>query len=362
MNTPLINLSSDTCTRPTEGMRKAMYLAEVGDEQSGDDPGVNRLLQMCCELLGKEAAVFLPSGTMGNLIATLVHCRRGDGVLVESSAHLLHAEGGSFAAVGGAVAHLIKGTRGIYSADQLAAARVQGSSHTPGSRLVWVEQTTNLGGGGVWPLKDIQEVGEFAHMYRMRSHLSGARLMNAVVASSVAAREFAAPFDSAWIGLTKGLGAPFGAVLVGSHDIIEEAGMWKQRLGGGMRQAGIMAAACVYALEHHVERLQEDHDHARLLAQGLADLPGITVRPVETNIVIFDVRRTGCSALYFANKMAARRVRLFEHPATLGPHGLRAVTHMHIGVQEIEAALLAMRDILAEVPGGGNGGTRLDYV
>jgi threonine aldolase len=353
----IINLASDTNTEPTAPMREAMYAAEVGDEQSSTDPTVGRLLELVCELLGKEAAVFLPSGTMCNLIAELVHCPRGSGILLDASAHVLHAEGGGFAAIGGAVPHIIRGERGIYTADQLAAAQVHGSHYTPDSRLVWVEQTTNLGGGACWPLSTMEEVCEYARWNRMASHLDGARLMNAVVATSVPARDYAAPFDSVWLGLTKGLGAPFGAVLAGTRDFIKETWMWKQRLGGAMRQAGIMAAGCIYALEHHVERLREDHDRAKQLVSGLAGLPGIAVlQPAETNIVLVDVSGAGCSALYFANRMSERGVRLFEHLPTLGPHVLRMVTHMHIRAADIEETLRAMEQVLGEIPPDKRGG------
>ena len=344
MSEPLVNLFSDTQTKPTPGMRAAIAAAEVGDEQRFEDPTVNALVERVAELLGQEAAVFLPSGTMCNEIAIRLHVRPGgDEVLMDRTAHPLNFEAGGPAAVAGAIVTLLDGDRGVFTAEQVeAAVRPPGNRYAPRTRLVSVEQTTNLGGGRVWPLETLKGVLGAARRHGLRTHLDGARLMNAVVASGRPAREWASGFDTAWIDFTKGLGAPVGAVLAGSSELIDEAWRWKQMLGGAMRQAGILAAACLYALDHHVERLAEDHEHARLLAEGLAGLPGVELDPasVETNIVIFQVPD--------AAKLVERLER--EHGVrmgTVGPRTVRAVTHLDVDRAGIERAVAAARAVLA---------------
>src|SRR5882672_3268754 len=265
-----VDLASDTVTRPTADMRRFMCDAEVGDEQKFEDPTVNLLCEMVAELLGKEAAVFLPSGTMCNEIALRVHARPGEEVIAHATAHPIHFETGGPGALAGVNMRSIDGPRGQYDAAAVEAAVRPPYRHFPRSRLLWVEQTSNLGGGSIWPLARINEVTAAARRHGLSTHLDGARLMNAVVASGVAARDFAAPFDSAWIDFTKGLGAPVGAALAGSREFITEAWRLKQQMGGAMRQAGIIAAGGVYALRHHVKRLAEDHANAKRLAEGLA--------------------------------------------------------------------------------------------
>lgn len=272
-----VNLYSDTQTRPTEAMKQAMMTAELGDEQHGDDPTVNALCDRMADLLGKEAAVFLPSGTMCNEIAILVHCRRGDEVLAHEAAHIVSAEAGAPGALAGVSVLGLRGARGQFDPDALRTALRERRRHAPLQSLVAVEQTSNLGGGAVWPRAQLEAVLELAHANGMATHMDGARLMNAVVASGIGPRAMAASCDSVWLDFTKGLGAPLGAVLCGSAGFIDEAWRWKQRLGGSLRQAGICAAACIYALDHHVERLAEDHANARRLADGLARIPGLIV-------------------------------------------------------------------------------------
>ncbi len=276
-----VNLHSDTQTRPTPAMRAAMAAAEVGDEQRGQDPTTAELERRVAEMLGQEAAVFLPSGTMCNEIALRLHIRPGgDELLLDRSAHPIVAEAGGPAALAGAMISPLDGDGGIFTAEQLEAAlHVDGSRYAPRSRLVSVEQTSNMGGGRIWPLPRIEEVLAVAREHGLRAHLDGARLMNAVVASGVSAQEYASGFDTAWIDFSKGLGAPVGAVLAASAELIEEAWRYKQMMGGALRQSGILAAACLYALDHHVERLAEDHENARRLAEGLAGLPGIRIDP-----------------------------------------------------------------------------------
>src|ERR687894_1234048 len=298
----MVNLFSDTQTRPTEAMRRAMAAAEVGDEQRFEDPTVVALCERVAELLGHEAAVFLPSGTMCNAIAFRLHVRPGgDEVVLHRTAHPIIAEAGGPAAISGAVLCPVEGPRGMFDADTLRAYLRPEDRYLPRSRLVSLEQTTNIAGGRVWPAAQMREVLGVARSAGMRAHLDGARLMNAVVASGVPAASWAGPFDTAWLDFTKGLGAPVGAVLVGSRELIDEAWRYKQMWGGAMRQAGVLAAAGLYALDHHVERLAEDHENARALARGLSELPGIELdhAAVETNIVRFGVADAAafCSAL-----------------------------------------------------------------
>jgi threonine aldolase len=335
-----VNLYSDTQTRPTAGMRAAMAAAEVGDEQRGRDPTTLELQERTAELLGHEAALFMPSGTMCNEIALRLHVRPGgDEVLLDRSAHPIHAEAGGPAQLAGAMLRPLDGDGGVFTAAQLRAAVREPDRHAPRSRVVCVEQTSNLGGGRIWPREGIEEVLAEARRHGLRTHLDGARLLNASVATGVPARAYAAPFDTAWIDFTKGLGAPVGAVLAGSAALIEEAWRWKQMLGGAMRQSGILAAGCLYALEHHVERLADDHANARLLAEGLAGLPGVELDPqrVQTNIVIF--------AVADAPGLVARAAANVEL-SVLDERRVRAVTHLDVGRADVERALRELTALL----------------
>ncbi len=338
---PAINLYSDTQTRPTDGMRAAMAVAEVGDEQRGRDPTTRALEERVAELLGHEAAVFLPSGTMCNEIGIRLHVRPGgDEMILDRTAHPVNSEAGGPAQLSGAMVRTVDGERGVFTPEQLEAAiRTGGSRYAPRSRLVCVEQTSNLGGGRVWPLETMLGVLEVSRRNDLRLHLDGARLLNAAVAAGLPAREYAAGFDTAWIDFTKGLGAPVGAVLAGSAAYMEEAWRWKQMLGGAFRQSGILAAGCLYALDHHVERLADDHALARRLADGLAALPGVELDPaaVETNIVIFEVADApGLVA------RVAERVELQAFDA----RRVRAVTHLDVGPRELEPAIEAIATAL----------------
>ncbi len=337
-----VDLFSDTVTRPTAAMRKFMCKAEVGDEQQREDPTVNLLQDMVADLLGKEAALFLPSGTMCNQVAFAVHCRAGDEILLQELAHPLLYEAGGAAALVGAVFRPLAGPHGFFTAHQLLEAIRPPLHFMPRTRAVSIEQTSASIGGVCWPLKAIQEVCAAAHARGLVTHMDGARLFNAVVASGTAARTFAAPLDSVWVDLSKGLGAPVGAVLAGSQDFIERAWVFKQRFGGAMRQAGIIAAAGVYALRHHVDRLAEDHQRARELALGLAGVPGVAldVSRVETNIVIFDVRDTGLTGDDLAARtLASHGVRF----SVLAPYTVRAVTHLDVPPDGITRGIEAVR-------------------
>lgn len=344
MTEHLIDLYSDTKTRPTPGMRQAIANAEVGDEQHHEDPTVSRLLDRVSALLGQEAAMFLPSGTMANGIAAAVHCRAGDEIIAHESSHILNYEGGSAAALAGAMIRSVSGARGLYDRTALIQAiRPANRYDLPKSRLVVIEQTANLGGGTVWPLTQIAEVVAEARQHGLATHMDGARLINAAVASGVEPSSYAKLFDTVYLDFTKGLGAPVGAVLAGKKDYIEQAWRWKQRLGGSMRQAGVLAAACLYALDNHINRIADDHDNAKLLADLLRDIKGITVEPVQTNIVLLDVAGTGLTATDFNAKLLTHSVRM----SVQGPTRLRAVTHLDITKDDIIAAAKASRTVFS---------------
>jgi threonine aldolase len=333
----VVNLYSDTQTRPTEEMRRAIASADVADEQRLADPTTNRLQERVAELLGQEAALFLPTGTMCNQISFRLHARPGgDELILDRTAHPIIAEAGGPANNAQLMIHALDGEGGIFTAEQLRAAiRDPANRYLPRSRVVSVEQTTNMGGGRVWPLERIHEVLEVARDRALRTHMDGARLMNAVVASRTSAAEFAGGFDTAWLDFTKGLGAPVGAVLAGSRDLIDEAWRWKQQMGGAFRQSGIVAAGCLYALDHHVERLAEDHANARVLADGLAELGCEVVAP-QTNIVIFSAPGD------FVEAMGRRGVELSRTP----DGRVRAVTHLDVDRAAIDEALREARVVL----------------
>ena len=340
-----IDLYSDTITKPPQGMRKFMAEAEVGDEQQKEDPSVNRLVKMVCDLLGKEDAVYLPSGTMCNQIAFRVHCRPGDEIIMDDTAHTRHYETGGPAALTGAMTYPLAGKRGVFAAEQLEAAVRPVSNHLPRSRVVLVEQTSNLGGGTIWPLDGIQSVCAMAHKHGMLCHMDGARLLNAVAATGIKAKTYAQPFDSVWIDFSKGLGAPVGAALAGSKGFIQEAWRWKHQFGGAMRQAGIIAAGAVYALNHHVERLAEDNENARILARGLAEIQGIDVEPVETNLIFFDVSGMGVTAEAFDALLRKKGLRI----SVLGRTRARAVTHLDVSRNQVKEAIEIIRQVAKEI-------------
>jgi threonine aldolase len=319
-----------------------MCEAEVGDEKGGEDPTVNRLNETVAELLGKEAALFLPSGTMCNEIAFRVFCRPGDELVMDKTAHTRHYETGGCAALSGATIYPLEGIRGVFTAVQVGEAIRPDDPHFPRSRVIVVEQTSNMGGGTVWPLEVMKEVCEMAKRHHVACHLDGARLMNAVVETGISAKEYAARFDSVWIDFSKGLGAPVGAGLAGSKAFIEEALRWKFQFGGAMRQAGIIAAGAIHALEHHVERLREDHEKARMLKEGIATIDGISIEPSETNMVFFDVTGLGVEAWRFNELLLERGLRI----SVIGKTRMRAVTHLDVRLADIDEALMIIRDVV----------------
>jgi threonine aldolase len=302
---------------------------------------VNALCGRVADLLGKEAAVFMPSGTMCNVAATLVHCRPGDEILAHETAHIIAREGGAHAALGGFQIMPLPGADGKFAPETLRKALHPRSRYQPPQTVVSVEQTANIGGGTIWTTADLGQVVEIAKANGLATHMDGARVLNACVASGVSAREMAKGWDSAWIDFSKGLGAPIGGVLAGSHAFIDEVWRWKQRLGGSMRQAGVCAAACIYALDHNVDRLADDHANARALARGLSQIAGVEVQEPETNLVFFRPDAAGVSG----DAMAAA-LRKYGVLLTTMDGRIRACTHLDVTAAMIEETVAAVREIV----------------
>ncbi|TPQ25952.1 low specificity L-threonine aldolase [Bradyrhizobium guangdongense] len=336
-----VNLLSDTQTRPTAGMREAMARAEVGDEQVGDDPSVNALCERVADLLGKEAAVYMPSGTMCNVTATLVHCRPGDEILAHETAHIIAREGGAHAALGGFQVTQLPGADGQFTPETFRKALHPRSRYQPPQTVVSVEQTANIGGGTIWKKAALDEIVAIAKKHGLVTHMDGARLLNATVASGISPRDMTAGWDSAWIDFSKGLGAPIGGVLAGTRDFIDAVWQWKQRLGGSMRQAGICAAACIYALDHHVDRLADDHANARTLARALSQIAGIEVQEPETNLVFFKPDGAGVPGDKMVAALRQRGVML-----AMMDGRIRACTHLDVDAAMIEEAVGHIREIV----------------
>jgi threonine aldolase len=348
MQNRFIDLYSDTKTKPSPGMRKAMAEAEVGDEQKYEDPTVERLRQRVCELLGKEDSVFLPSGTMGNQISIRVHCRLGDEVIADKTAHIINAESGGTAANAGVMIRMLDGPNGVFTGEQVQAAiRDPNNRNAPRSRLVSVENTSNGGFGTVWPLATLQGVSKVARGAGVAMHMDGARLCNAAVKSGTKASEYGACVDSLWVDFTKGLGAPVGASLAGSKEFIKEAWRQKQMLGGSMRQSGVIAAAALYVLEHNWDRLAEDHDNANRLASGLANIKGIAceVAKMQTNLVFFDITKPGLTATKVVEACKEQGVGMGTSGGAT--NRIRAVTHLDVNRADIDAALKVISDVMA---------------
>jgi threonine aldolase len=326
-----------------------MAEAEVGDEQQREDPTVNRLVERVCELLGKEDAIYLPSGTMCNQVSFRVYCRPGDEIIMDRTAHTRHFETGGPAALSGVSIYPLDGVRGVFRAEQAAEAIRPEIHHCPRSRVMLVEQTSNLGGGTVWPLETMREVCDLAGRHGLARHMDGARLLNAVALTGISAETYSAPFDSVWIDFSKGLGAPVGAALAGSKDFIHEAWRWKHQFGGAMRQAGIIAAGAIYALDHHAARLTEDHENAKILGRGLAEIEGIKVRQPETNMVYFDVSALGMTSEDFNERLKPHGLRV----STLEKGLARAVTNLGVSGAQIEEALGIIRQVVKEISPSG---------
>ena len=339
-----IDLVSDTVSRPTAAMIAAMSCAAVGDEQRDEDPTTCALNERVADLLGMEAALFLPSGTMCNQIAFLVHCRPGDEIIAAANAHVFGSEGAGASALAGAQFRTIATPDGVFGAADVEAAIRAPRHRSPRSRVVSVEQTSNRGGGRVWLVETLGAVRDAAHGQGLAAHMDGARLPNAAIASGLPMARHAAGYDSAWIDLSKGLGCPVGAVLAGSRGFMEEALRWKHRLGGAMRQSGYLAAAGLYALDHHFDRLAEDHDNARRFAEMIDGVGGLSLVPdrVETNIVFLDLSGCTVDAAQLAAALKPAGVRL----GVESQRRMRAVTHLDVSRHAVETAGRAIARIL----------------
>ena len=343
----MINLRSDTITIPTAPLRQAIAQAAVGDDVFGEDPTVNQLQQRTAEVLGKQAALYMPSGTMTNQVAVRTHTQGGDEIITEATSHIYLYEAGATAALSGVICKTLQGQRGIFTADQLEAALRLPDQHFPPTRLVCVENTHNRGGGSIWSIDRIAQVAEVARKHGLHLHLDGARLWNAAAATGISEKQYAEYFDSVSVCFSKGLGAPVGSALAGSRAFIDRAHRFRKQFGGGMRQAGIIAAGALYALENHRDRLVEDHANAQTLAQALASVEGIEVDPndVETNIV--RVVLTEPISAQVAEEMARRGVQVLA----LEPNSFRAVTNLHISREDITEASQIIADAVDVVRG-----------
>jgi threonine aldolase len=353
----LYDLRSDTVTRPSRAMREAMAGAEVGDDMSGEDPTVNRLEKMCAELFGKEAAVYACSGTQSNQMAVRAHCQPGDELLAHETSHIANFEAGAPAALSGVSCRLAPGEHGFVDVDQLQGRVRSDDQHLAQTRLVCLENTTNVGGGRAYPLEQIARVGQWARGLGLAVHVDGARLFNATVAKGYSPADVGRHVDTISVCFSKGLGCPMGSILVGSAETIRKARRARKLFGGALRQAGIVAASAIYALEHNVERLAEDHRNARRLAELIADIPGLRIRPddVETNLVFFEVDPALGDATQLSASLARQRVRI----SACGAQRLRACTHLDVGRDEIEAVAGILRACVREgfrdLPGSATG-------
>lgn len=340
----LIDLRSDTVTKPTPEMREAMFKAEVGDDVKGEDPTVNALQEKVSRVLGKEASLFVTSGTMANQLSIKAHTQPGDEVIIEASSHAMNAEGGAGAVLSGVQFFAIQGNRGIFFPARVEAAIRKDDIHYPVSRLIIIENTHNRGGGSVFPLTAIREIRDLATQRGLRMHMDGARLWNACVATGIAPAKYAEPFDSVSVCLSKGLGCPIGSLVVGSKDFIKRVNRHRKLVGGGWRQAGFLAAAGIYALDHHIDRLEEDYRKAKKLSQGLASIKNVVINPseVETNILFFDVSPAERTAQEVATFCKKKGVLL--HPT--GKTRIRCVTHLDVSFKDIDDALNVMEEVM----------------
>ncbi len=335
-----IDLRSDTVTRPTPGMLAAMMAAEVGDDVFGEDPTVRRLEEQVAALFGHEAAVFVPSGTMANQIAVRLHCRPQDEVLLEATSHIYVWEAGGPAALSGVTCRPLSGRYGLLSVDDLRECVRPDDYHYVRTRLVCLENTHNRGGGTIYPLASVQAIAAWAHQQGLAVHMDGARIWNAMVATGVPAAAWGRCCDTLAVCFSKGLGAPVGSAVIGSREQMATARRIRKLFGGGMRQAGYLAAACLYALEHHIDRLAEDHAHAQQIAAAIAEVPGLILTPpqVATNLVWFEAGPPFASAQEVAERLRQNGVRV----AVLGPRLLRAVTHLGVSPQDCRRAVEAI--------------------
>jgi threonine aldolase len=351
----MLDLRSDTVTRPGPGMRQAIARAEVGDDVLEHDPTVHSLERKVAEILGKEAALFVPSGTMANQIAVRTHARPGDEIVLDRGSHVLNFEAGAAGALSGVALLPLDGHHGVLDPADVRRAIRPKVPHCPQTAAVWLENTHNLAGGSIWPQEELDAVAATAHEAGLPVHLDGARIWNASAANGLSPARIAREVDTVSVCMSKGLGAPVGSLLVGTREFIDACWVHRKRFGGGMRQSGLLAAGALYGLEHHLHRLPEDHDNARRLAERLAGVPGVTVdlAATQTNIVVFDVAGTGRSPVDLAKAAEESGVRVVPFGATT----LRAVTHLDIDREGVERAAEILADVLsrasAEVGGAG---------
>ncbi len=337
-----IDLRSDTVTRPSEAMRKVMFEAEVGDDVFGDDPTINRFQKYVAELLGKEAAMYMPSGTMTNQVALAVHTSPGDEVYCEVGCHIRNFEGGAPAYLSGVMLNAIHGARGAYTVEDVEPLLRPADSHFPPSRLVWIENSANRAGGTIFPQEEVLRLRKFATDHGLGLHLDGARIWNVAAATGITERELVEPYDSVSVCFSKGLGCPVGSILAGSKDFIAKAHRIRKRLGGGMRQAGILAAACLYALDNNRQLLPESNRHAHMLAEAIAELPNLDIdlESIQTNIIIFDALKIGMDGAAVTAKMKEEGVLV----TGFGPK-VRMVTHLDVDENDISNAIAVIRKI-----------------
>lgn len=338
----LIDLRSDTVTQPTQPMREAMARAEVGDDVFGDDPTVRELEAETAALLGKEAAMYVPSGTMANQLAIRGHTQPGDEILVEANAHVYYYESGGPAMLSGVMCRCVSGDRGIFGGAEIEAVLRPSDQHFPRTRLVCVENTHNRGGGKIWSLDQVQVVAATARQHGLQLHLDGARLWNASVAAGIPERDYAAHFDTISVCFSKGLGAPVGSALVGDKSFIDGVRRFRKMFGGGMRQAGIIAAGALYALRHHRARLAEDHANAKALAVGLAGIGGLETEPIEVETNMVRVRVRSGHAPQLVERLKSQGVLVLP----LGPETIRAVTNLMVSAEDIARAIAITAEVV----------------
>lgn len=342
----MIDLRSDTITRPTEEMRRAAFEAEVGDDVYGEDPTVKRLEEKAAEMLGKEAALFVTSGTQGNQIAVLTHCSPGNEILLEADSHIFYYESGAVAALAGVQTRTIKGTNGAMNPDDVLAAIRGEDQHFPETGLICIENTHNRAGGAVVPAANMRAIYQHARAHQIPVHVDGARLFNAAAAANCSIQEYTQYSDTVQICLSKGLGAPVGSILAGSEEFIKRARKWRKRLGGGLRQVGIIAAPGLVALTKMTDRLVEDHDNARFLAEAIGEVDGLLIaNSVDTNIVVLEVSGLGRSADEFVAALKDKGVLA----VTFGPTQVRLTTHYDVSLKDLEKAVEAIREVTEEL-------------
>lgn len=342
-----VDLRSDTVTRPSSEMRKFMMEAEVGDDVFGEDPTINRLQKMVAQLTGKEAALFVPSGTQGNEISVHAHTQPGQEIIVERFSHIVNYESGAPAMLAGVQVNPIDGIRGIFTAEQVAQAIRPEDDHYPQTGLICIENTHNRAGGTIFPLEEIKKISRLARKHHLKLHLDGARLWNASAATGISIKEYCSYVDSVMLSFSKGLGAPVGSIVAGTKDFIRKAHFYRKAYGGGMRQAGILAAAAIYAIEHNLERLPDDHLRTRQLAQVLQELDGFSLdmETVQTNILIFDVHAEFMTPETLVARLKEKGILMLP----IGPRQVRAVFHFEVTDEDLNYAIHVIRELARHV-------------